>query len=195
MRRSQCIANECGKTSIVVSYDLAKIAMQIQAEESPKFDDIFVALGSFHIELAFFSAMGKIVSESGAPHLLTECGIFQKGSLNGFLKGKHYNRCKRFHEYLSLSLEYLHFESFLETLECQDNIICIIHSEVKKVKEDKYLEEHNFQGRWKMCLTIITNIRQLPWMKSMEKRPNFRCSMSKCTIFVVTSEEVYVLEI
>ena len=62
MRRSQCIANECGKTSIVVSYDLAiaKIAMQIQAEESPKFDDIFVALGSFHIELAFFSSMGKM---------------------------------------------------------------------------------------------------------------------------------------
>ena len=85
MRRSQCIANECGKTSIMVSYDLAiaKIAMQIQAEELPKFDDIFVVLGSFHIE---FNAMGKIVSESGAPHLLTECGIFQKGSLMDFRK-------------------------------------------------------------------------------------------------------------
>ena len=46
-----------------------------------------------------------------------------------------------------------------------------------------------------MCLTTITNIRQLPWMKSMEKRPNFGCSMSKCTFFMLTSQEVYVLEL
>ena len=59
----------CGKTAILVLYDLAiaKIAMLIQADESPKFDNIFVALGSFPIELAFFSAMGKIVSDSEVP--------------------------------------------------------------------------------------------------------------------------------
>ena len=70
--------------------------MQIQKEESPEFDYLFVALGSFHIELAFFSVCGKIISESGAPHFLNECEVLKKGSLNGFIKGKHYNRCKRF---------------------------------------------------------------------------------------------------
>ena len=69
---------------------------------------------------------------------------FSKRIVDEFSKGKHYNRCKRFHEYLSLSLECLHFGSFLETLECQDDVICIIHSEVKKVKEDKNLKEHKF---------------------------------------------------
>ena len=69
------------------------------------------------------------------------------------MKGKHYNRCKRFHEYLSLSPECLHFESFLEILECQDNIICIIHS--KKVKEDKNLEEHKFSREMEDVLSPI----------------------------------------
>ena len=37
-------------------YDLAiaKLAMQIQAEEKPTFDKIFISLGSFHLEMAFF---------------------------------------------------------------------------------------------------------------------------------------------
>ena len=38
--------------------------MTIQAAESPEFDNVFVALGSFHIELAFFSVLGKIVQAS-----------------------------------------------------------------------------------------------------------------------------------
>ena len=46
MRRSLQAAKECGKKSIVVTYDLAiaKMAMRIQAEKSLEFDEIFVAL-------------------------------------------------------------------------------------------------------------------------------------------------------
>ena len=96
MRRSLRIAAESGKQSIAVTYDLAiaKLAMQIQCEEQPAFDNVFVALGSFHIELALFSAFGKIIAESGGPHVLTECEILAKGSVNGFIKGKNYKRCK-----------------------------------------------------------------------------------------------------
>ena len=48
MRKSLKISSECGKHNIAVTYDLtiAKLALQIQAEESPEFD-IFVTLGSF----------------------------------------------------------------------------------------------------------------------------------------------------
>ena len=62
MKKSLKISSECGKHNIAVTFDLAiaKLALQIQAEESPKFDNIFVTLGSFHIELAFFNACGKI---------------------------------------------------------------------------------------------------------------------------------------
>ena len=45
------IAAEAQKT-YAVTYDLAlaKIAMQIKHEEIPKYDDVFIAPGSFHIE-------------------------------------------------------------------------------------------------------------------------------------------------
>lgn len=53
---AQKVAAECGQSNIVVTYDLAiaKMAMQIQIAESPKFDNIFLNLGGFHIQFAFF---------------------------------------------------------------------------------------------------------------------------------------------
>ena len=44
--------------------------MQLQAEKSPKYYNIFVAMGSFHMELAMFGSIGKYIAESGAEHLL-----------------------------------------------------------------------------------------------------------------------------
>ena len=54
MNRAIRIAEECGKTSIAVTYDpaIAKMAMHIQEEESPNFDNVFIVLGNFHLELA-----------------------------------------------------------------------------------------------------------------------------------------------
>ena len=111
MKKSLKLSSECGKHNIAVTYDLttAKLALQIQAEESTEFDNIFVTLGSFHTELAFFNACGKIISESGALHILNESLVLAAGSTNGFIKGKNYNRCKRIHELRSLAFEILYF--------------------------------------------------------------------------------------
>ena len=61
MNRSLIVAMEAGKTSIAVTYDLAiaKVAKQIQSQESPKYDQLFINIGAFHMELAFFKALGK----------------------------------------------------------------------------------------------------------------------------------------
>ena len=69
MKRSSILARECQKSSIAVTYDLAiaKIAMRIQENESPRFDNLFIALGPFHEQMAFFSALGKYIAESGGP--------------------------------------------------------------------------------------------------------------------------------
>ena len=82
--RSLQIAQEARKNSIVVTYDLAivKIAMQIQKEESPVYGNIFVSLGSFHIEMAYFKAVGKIISQSGGSFLLQECQVSIKSFLS-----------------------------------------------------------------------------------------------------------------
>ena len=146
MRRSLCIASESGKQSIAVTYDLAiaKLAMQIQAEEQPAFDNVFVALGSFHIELALFSAFGKLISESGGPHILNECEVLDKGTGNGFIKGKNYKCCKKMHELLALSMEILHFESFLYTQENASDICNVIRRELETIKQHKNIDSHSY---------------------------------------------------
>jgi hypothetical protein len=54
LNMSKRIAEECEQKYISVTYDLAiaNIALTIQSEERPEFDNFFVQLGSFHIERA-----------------------------------------------------------------------------------------------------------------------------------------------
>ena len=61
VRRSLRIASEGQKENISVTYDLAiaKLAMQIQAEEKPTVNKIFSSLGSFYLEMAFFLSWKK----------------------------------------------------------------------------------------------------------------------------------------
>ena len=90
-----------------MTYNLAfaKMVREIQIEEAPTFDNIFVTHVLFHIELAFFSVTGKYISKPGGPHLLTESGIVENGCLTSFLLGKGYQRSKRIHQLLTLSIE------------------------------------------------------------------------------------------
>ena len=119
LKRAQKLAVECRKHGIVLTYDLAmgKMAMEIQIEEAPTFDNIFVTLGSFHIGMAFFSVIGKHISESGRPHLLTESGIIENRSLTSFLLGKSYKKSKRIYQLLALAMEIEHFNSFKLSLQ------------------------------------------------------------------------------
>ena len=112
MNRALKIADESGRKSIAVIYDLAiaKVAMQIQVTEKPKYDNLFVNLG---VEMAFFKVMGKFIAESGGPYILNECDVLQKGSIIGFIQGKSYNRVKRLNRLLSVTMEIHHFCSFL----------------------------------------------------------------------------------
>ena len=112
LKRALAFAKQIERDSIAVTYDLtiAKIAVQLQAEESPKYDKVFVAIGSFHMELAMFGAIEQYIAESGAEHLLNETHVIEKGSLNGFLHG---NRCKRSHQLLAFALEIKQLQAFL----------------------------------------------------------------------------------
>lgn len=109
------IADECGQNYIVVTYDLAiaKMALQIQVTESPKFDKIFINLGGFHINIAFFKAIGKFLEGSRVGNILIQSEVLASGSINGFLDAKHYNRCSRIHPIMASALQLLHFETFL----------------------------------------------------------------------------------
>ena len=96
MRRSQTVTKECGDTYTLVTYNLAiaKPAMQIQDQESPKYDDLFICFGAFYIMMAYFASLVHFIDESGGPHLLVDTEVLALGSLRGFIAGKHFNRCK-----------------------------------------------------------------------------------------------------
>lgn len=119
LNMSERIAEECEQKYISVTYDLAiaNKALTIQSEESPKFDNLFIQLGSFHIELSFFKAIGKFSDDSGGPYILRESSALAEGSMEPFLSGQHYNRCKIVHPIFAAALRKLHFEEFLKTLD------------------------------------------------------------------------------
>ena len=77
---------EAGKTSITVTNDLAipKVAMQIQSQESPKYDQLFTNLGAFHKELAYFKALGNIIDEPSGTYVLQKTEALAKGSIRSW---------------------------------------------------------------------------------------------------------------
>ncbi|CAG5044038.1 unnamed protein product [Parnassius apollo] len=71
------IAKNCNQQQIIATYDLAiaKLAMQIQHTKKPEFDDIFINLGAFHTQMAFFKAIGKYIDSSGLVEILVEAEL------------------------------------------------------------------------------------------------------------------------
>ena len=142
---------------------IAKLAPQIEAEESLEFDKIFVTLGLFHIELAFFSTCRKIISEYGALHILNESLVPAAISTNGFIEGKNYNRCKRIHELFSLAFKILHFQSYLAKIPNPENALDIIRSELNIVKKNQDSDTLKFS---KELLDILSDYKNY-WNKSL----------------------------
>lgn len=116
------VAKNCNQQQIIVTYDLAiaKLAMQIQHTKKPEFDNIFINLGAFHTQMAFFKAIGKYIDSSGLIEILVEAEALAGGSMNSFLDSKHFNRCKRLHPLASGALQILHFEKYLSEIDTND---------------------------------------------------------------------------
>ena len=115
MVRTLKIAQEANQEFAAVTYDLAiaQKAYAIQALEAPRFKNL-ILLGNFHLELAFFRAVGTFLKGSGIETVLAE------GSLVGFIKGKFYNRCQRIHELTAIVLERSLFQQFTDDLSVEE---------------------------------------------------------------------------
>lgn len=109
------VAQNCHQEQIIATYNLAiaKLAMQIQYTKKPEFDTVFINLGAFHMQMAYFKAIGKYIESSALMEILVEAEALAGGSTNSFLDSKHFNRCKRLHPLLSGALQVLHFEEYL----------------------------------------------------------------------------------
>ena len=135
MRTALMCAKECGQMYGLVTYDLdvAKTAHRIQVTSQPEFDKLFIMFGAFHIMMCFFRAIGKVISESGGPSMLTDSGVLAPGSLRGFIECLSYSRCKRLHPMLALALETLLFRRFMKDYMNSD----LVHLELQNVHLEK----------------------------------------------------------
>ena len=76
---------------------------------------------------------------------------------------------------------------------CQDDVICIIHSEVKKLKEDKNLEEHKFSREMGDVFNDYHQYMTATLDEKHGKMAKFWMQYVEMYIFIVTSQEVYML--
>ena len=156
MVRAMKVALEMNQDYAIVSYDLA-VALQtysIQSLMSPTFDKLIILLGNFRLVMAFFGALGTFIAESGLEYLLTEAGILASGSLQGFLKGKFYNRCTRIHQIVAAVMERALFAKFRESLTDEETFLLLeiiasctkwvqnIQSVTEDANFDKILEKY-----------------------------------------------------
>ncbi|GFY58235.1 hypothetical protein TNIN_74451 [Trichonephila inaurata madagascariensis] len=116
MKQNKKICEEVKQSSIQVTYDLAiaKVALQIQATKKPDIDNLFIHLGAFHIRMAYFKAVGKVIIDCCLTNIMVLSNLLESGSLSEFFEAKHFNRCKRLRPLMAVGLEILHFNSFLE---------------------------------------------------------------------------------
>ena len=83
--------------------------MTIQVEESSKCN-IFICLGPLYIEMTYFAALGFLIGCPDGPSV--DIGVHASRSLNGFLKGKHFNRGQRIHVLLAFAFRMQYFQYF-----------------------------------------------------------------------------------
>ena len=67
--------------------------------------------------------------------------VLAKGSINSFLKGKSYKRCKKTHELLVLDFEIFHFDSYL-TKRKREEVLITILQEMKDLYRVEYQYLH-----------------------------------------------------
>ena len=139
MKQALPVANEYGQEFMQVTYDLAiaKVALQIQSVERPRFNRLFMYFGTFHIDLAYYKGVGKFIEKSGVSNIMIDCEILAGGSLSGFITGKHYNRCHKLHTLLSLELQILHWRQFLNTIEMDVSESTGIHRALKQIPSSR----------------------------------------------------------
>lgn len=56
--------------------------------------------------MAFFK-VGKFINNCGITNIMVDTDMLASGSVNGFITGKHFNRCKRLHPVISLAMQIL----------------------------------------------------------------------------------------
>ena len=164
--------------------------MQLQAEEKPTYDNVFIHLGPFHITCAFFSMLGKYLAESGVSHILNEIHVIEKGSLKSVLSGKSYNRCKRSHQLLEVAMEILQIQTFVDKND-GDIFKIVVSNELHTIRTEKTFTNILQAKNLMKYLSSINSIQRKHQKECMEKQPNSGLSILKCYTFITSLFEAF----
>lgn len=89
------IMNETGQKYIELTVDLAIFIKALRIQHAYKqFDKIFIHSGAYHLQMAYFHAIGKFIENCGLTNLMINAELIASGSVAGLISGKHFNRCK-----------------------------------------------------------------------------------------------------
>ena len=80
----------------LVPYNLAiaKSAEQLQREEAPTLDSLFIMFGAFHTQMIVFSAIRHMMEGSCGNCILSEVRFITAGSISKLVNGKVYSQCR-----------------------------------------------------------------------------------------------------
>jgi len=114
---SQRASTLLGQSITLVTMDLgaARLAFDVQSNDSKRFSDVIINLGAFHTMCSYMGAVGKMMCGSGFEDILIESGVCASGSINQVISGKHYNRAMNCHQVMNDSPERMLLEQFFNT--------------------------------------------------------------------------------
>ena len=95
-------------------------------------------IGTFHLICAYMKMVGKKIAGSGFSDILLEAGLISSGSIEGVLKGKHYERAMNRHKVMMECLEQLLMEKFLSHKDHDQLLESLPEETQRKLKELVY---------------------------------------------------------
>ncbi len=78
--------------TVFVDMGLLPTALEITWAKSAELSNVFPCEGGMHLRMSFFAGIGYLYGEAGLKHLLSESGVYAKGTVQHMLTGKDLDR-------------------------------------------------------------------------------------------------------
>ena len=116
LRYAEEASKEVGQKYVITTFDLGVCmkAYPLVWNNPQKYKNHIILIGTFHLVCAYLKMVGKKMAGSGLSDVLLEAGLTGSGSIQGVLKGKHYERALHCHKTVLESLEMLVVEQFMD---------------------------------------------------------------------------------
>ena len=96
-------------------YEIAYGLRNNSSTDDPVYRNLILMIGTFHLTLNYMSSIGKIMGNSGAEIILSECKILKPGTANKIFGSKpDYYQGMHAHKLLNEAMSVLHFKAFEE---------------------------------------------------------------------------------